>query len=92
MTMRNTLRTLFTFTIYVGMIVLCIAWQNAGGLGGIIGGGVGFLLRFFEGGQRSTEERFGNGYAGSLIGLPIGFIIGAATFYVAAHWHEWVGS
>lgn len=89
MTFRDTLKWVFSLTIFVGMVVLCIAWQNAGGLGGIVGGGLGFLWRFFEPGQRTTEERFGNGYAGALIGLPLGFICGAAAYYVAAHWRSW---
>lgn len=89
MTFTDGLRVTLSIVVYAGMIALCVLWRDHGGLGGLIGGGIGFLIRYLEGGQWTHDERLGNGYAGSLIGLPFGFLLGAGVFYVAAHWREW---
>jgi len=57
------------------MIALCVVGWEYGGAGGLIGGGVGFLLRL---GGRGLDwgERVGNGYVGALMGMPVGLFLG----------------
>lgn len=71
----NGLRLLLALAAFAGMIVLCVLGWNYGGMGGLIGGGVGFLIRL---GGRGLDwgERFGNGYVGALMGMPVGLLIG----------------
>ena len=85
--MRDVLKWLLSLIVYAGMIAICVLWRDSGGLIGLIMGGVGFVLRYLEPGQTSTRERLGNGYVGSLIGLVLGLIGGAAWHYGALHWH-----
>ncbi len=55
------MRLILTVAAFAGMIALCIMGWNYGGAGGLIGGGVGFLIRL--GGSRlDWGERLGNGY------------------------------
>lgn len=84
--LRDTLTTFLSLTVFVGMLVMCFLLQGLGGFGGYVGGVLGFAYRFFEGGQVTLEERFGNGYVGSLMGLPLGLIGGAAIYYAHANW------
>ncbi|MGE3143686.1 MAG: hypothetical protein AB7L65_10225 [Hyphomonadaceae bacterium] len=86
--MLDTLRIGLSLAVYAGMIALCVLLADYGGLGGLIAGLIGFGWRFLEPGQQSLGERFGNGYAGSLMGLPLGLIAGAAIYYGAAHWAD----
>lgn len=71
------LRVLLTIAAFVGMIVLCIVGWNYGGMGGLIGGGLGFFLRLWGRGL-DWGERLGNAYVGALMGLPVGLMIGGA--------------
>lgn len=77
-------------TVFAGMIALCVLWRDHGGLLGLGGGALLFLWGYFQGGQRSGEERLGNGYVGALMGLSLGFLIGAVGYYTAAHYTEWL--
>lgn len=60
---------------FAGMIVLCVLGWNYGGMGGLIGGVLGFVIRL---GGRGLDwgERLGNGYVGALMGMPVGLLIG----------------
>ncbi|MET0183578.1 MAG: hypothetical protein ABW199_11900 [Caulobacterales bacterium] len=81
MRFRDFLKWLLSLTVCAGMIGLCVIWWHVWGWAGLVGGAGGFLLRFFERGQRSGEERFGNGYVGALMGLPFGFMAGVLAYY-----------
>ncbi len=69
------LRVLLTIAAFVGMIALCVVGWNYGGMGGLIGGALGFLIRL-PGRGLDWGERLGNGYVGALMGLPVGLMIG----------------
>lgn len=69
------LRTLFAIGAFVGMIALCIVGWEYGGIGGLIGGALGFLIRL-PGRGLDWGERLGNAYVGALMGLPVGLLIG----------------
>ena len=71
----NGLRLLLALAAFAGMIALCVIGWNYGGMGGLIGGGAGFLIRL---GGRGLDwgERLGNGYVGALMGMPVGLLIG----------------
>lgn len=69
------LRLLLVTAAFAGMIALCVLGWSYGGMGGLIGGALGFLLRL---GGRGLDwgERIGNGYVGALMGMPVGLLIG----------------
>lgn len=69
------LRVLLTIAAFAGMIALCVVGWNYGGMGGIIGGALGFLVRL-PGRGLDWGERLGNGYVGALMGMPVGLLIG----------------
>lgn len=71
------LRLLLATAAFVGMVVLCVLGWNYGGMGGLIGGALGFLFRL---GGRGLDwgERLGNGYVGALMGMPVGLLVGGA--------------
>lgn len=71
------LRVFFSAAVFLGMIALCILSWGYGGVGGLIGGALGFLLRL---GGRGLDwgERLGNAYIGALMGLPVGLLAGGA--------------
>lgn len=69
------LRAILTIGIFAGMIALCVVGWNYGGVGGLIGGALGFLVRL-PGRGLDWGERLGNAYVGALMGMPIGFLIG----------------
>ena len=71
----NGLRLLLAIAAFVGMIALCILGWEYGGMGGLIGGGLGFLLRLWGRGL-DWGERVGNAYVGALMGMPVGLLIG----------------
>lgn len=73
------LRLIFVVAAFVGMIALSVLAWEYGGLGGLIGGAIGFLLRL-AGRGRDWGERLGNAYVGALMGMPVGLLIGG--FYV----------
>ncbi len=74
------MRLLLTIAAFGGMIALCVIGWNYGGVGGLIGGAVGFLLRI---GGRGLDwsERLGNAYVGVLMGMPVGLLIGGAYVF-----------
>jgi len=69
------LRLVLTIACFAGMVALCILGWSYGGMGGLIGGAVGFVIRL---GGRGLDwgERLGNGYVGALMGMPVGLLIG----------------
>jgi hypothetical protein len=69
------LRVLLTIAAFAGMIALCIVGWNYGGMGGLIGGALGFLIRL-PGRGLDWGERLGNAYVGALMGMPVGLLIG----------------
>jgi hypothetical protein len=71
----NNLRLLLSVAAFAGMIALCVLGWSYGGAGGLIGGGLGFLIRL---GGRGLDwgERVGNGYVGALMGMPVGLLLG----------------
>ena len=73
----NNLRLLLSIAAFGGMIALCVLGWEWGGAGGLIGGGLGFLIRL---GGRGLDwgERLGNGYVGALMGMPVGLMVGGA--------------
>jgi hypothetical protein len=83
----DTLRVILSMTVFAGMIALCVLWRDHGGFVGLGGGALLFLWGYF---QRSGEERLGNGYVGALMGLSLGFLVGAVGYYTAAHWQDWL--
>ncbi|WP_395645130.1 hypothetical protein [Terricaulis sp.] len=71
----NRLRWLLILAVFAGMIALSVILWPYGGAGGIIGGGVGFLLRLWGRGL-DASERIGNGFVGALMGMPLGLLAG----------------
>lgn len=71
----NGLRLLLAVAAFAGMIALCVLGWNWGGLGGLIGGGLGFFVRLWGRGL-DWGERLGNAYVGALMGMPVGLLIG----------------
>ena len=69
------LRVLLIIATFAGMIALCIVGRNYGGIGGLFGGALGFLVRL-PGRGLDWGERLGNGYVGALMGMPVGLLIG----------------
>ena len=70
------LRLILAALAFAGMLGLCVIGFSYGGAGGLIGGGVGFVLRLLGGRGLDWGERLGNGYVGALLGLPLGMICG----------------
>jgi hypothetical protein len=66
---------LLAVAAFAGMIALCVLGWSYGGMGGLIGGGVGFLVRLWGRGL-DWGERLGNAYVGALMGMPVGLLIG----------------
>lgn len=75
------LRLLLIAGAFVGMIVLSVVALPFGGAGGLIGGGVGFVLCLFGRGL-DWAERLGNAFIGALMGLPIGLLIGGVAYLI----------
>lgn len=69
------LRSLLTIGAFAGMIALCVVGWSYGGVGGLIGGALGFVLRL-PGRGLDWGERLGNAYVGALMGMPVGLLIG----------------
>lgn len=69
------MRLLLSIAAVVGMVALCLVAWSYGGVGGLVGGGLGFLMRL---GGRGLDwnERLGNAYVGALMGLPVGLLVG----------------
>lgn len=74
------LRLLLIVGAFTGMIVLSFVLFDVGGVGGLVGGALGFLLRL---GGRGIDwsERLGNAFVGALMGMPLGLLAGA-LYYV----------
>ncbi|MGD9968260.1 MAG: hypothetical protein AB7T59_17200 [Hyphomonadaceae bacterium] len=68
-------RLLLAVAVFAGMIVLSVLGWEYGGMGGLIGGAIGFVLRLWGRGL-DWGERIGNGYVGALMGMPVGLLIG----------------
>lgn len=68
-------RLLLALAVFAGMIALSILGWDYGGMGGLIGGGIGFFLRLWGRGL-DWGERLGNAYVGALMGMPVGLLIG----------------
>jgi len=66
---------LLAVAVFAGMIVLSVLGWEYGGMGGLIGGAIGFVLRLWGRGL-DWGERIGNGYVGALMGMPVGLLIG----------------
>lgn len=71
----NRLRWLLILGVFAGMIALSVILWPYGGAGGIIGGGLGFLVRL-GGRGLDMSERVGNAFVGALMGMPLGLLIG----------------
>jgi len=69
------MRLIISMIAFAGMIALCIVSWDYGGVGGLIGAALGFLLRL-GGRGLDTAERLGNAYVGALMGLPVGLLLG----------------
>lgn len=69
------LRVLLAIAVFAGMIALCVLGWSYGGMGGLIGGAIGFFLRMWGRGL-DWSERLGNAYVGALMGMPVGLLIG----------------
>ncbi len=69
------MRLLLSIAAVAGMVALCLVAWSYGGVGGLVGGGLGFLMRL---GGRGPDwnERLGNAYVGALLGLPVGLLVG----------------
>lgn len=87
----NGLRLLLVLAAFAGMVALCVLGWNYGGMGGLIGGGLGFLIRL---GGRGLDwgERLGNGYVGALMGMPVGLLIGGLLAVGAPYLLEMIAS
>jgi hypothetical protein len=69
------MRFLLSMIAFLGMIALCVLGWRYGGVGGLIGAALGFVMRL--GGQGlDWGERLGNAYVGALMGMPIGLLLG----------------
>ncbi len=78
----DALKLLLSLGVYAAMILICILRPDYAGMGALIGGALGFVVRYLTGGN-SVAERLGNAYGGSLMGLCLGYAIGGiAQFYV----------
>jgi hypothetical protein len=69
------MRLILGVAAFAGMIILCVLGWSYGGMGGLIGAGLGFVLRLWGRGL-DWGERLGNGYVGALMGMPVGLLIG----------------
>lgn len=66
---------------FAGMIALSVILFDVGGAGGLIGGGIGIVLRVWGRGL-DFSERLGNAYSGALMGMPLGLLVGGLYHYV----------
>ena len=71
------MRLILSTVAFAGMVALCVLGWDYGGVGGLIGAGIGFVLRL---GGRGLDwgERLGNAYVGALMGMPVGLLVGGA--------------
>lgn len=69
------MRLILSTVAFAGMVALCVLGWDYGGVGGLIGAGLGFVLRL---GGRGLDwgERLGNAYVGALMGMPVGLLLG----------------
>ena len=69
------MRLILSTVAFAGMVTLCVLGWDYGGVGGLIGAGIGFVLRL---GGRGLDwgERLGNAYVGALMGMPVGLLLG----------------
>lgn len=78
------LRLILIAGAFIGMIALGVLGFHYGGVGGLIGGALGFLLRL-SGRGLDWGERLGNAFIGALMGLPIGLLIGGVVYLIGPH-------
>lgn len=69
------LRLLLIIGAFAGMLLLSVIGFYYGGAGGLIGAGVGFVLRLWGPGL-DMGERLGNAFIGALMGMPLGLLAG----------------
>lgn len=73
------LRLLLIIGAFAGMLILSVLGFYYGGAGGLIGAGVGFVLRLWGHGL-DISERLGNAFIGALMGMPLGLLAGGAWY------------
>jgi hypothetical protein len=88
----NTLRWALSLMVFAAMIAACLLQFRYAGMAGLIGGALGFLVRFAYPGQNDMGERLGNGYVGSLSGLFAGFAAVGVGQYVYANYADWLNA
>lgn len=71
------MKLLLIVAAFAGMIALCVLGRDYGGVGGLVGGGLGFASRLWGRGL-DWGERLGNAYVGALMGMPVGLLVGGA--------------
>lgn len=71
------LKWALSVAMFAAMLGLCIARMDAAGYAAAAGAALGFAVGYLAPGQSSGGERLGNGYISALMGLCIGFILGA---------------
>ena len=78
-------RWAFSAAIYLAIVALCIFRFDIAGIAGLAGSALGFVWRVWTPGQETVYERLGNGYVGLLIGICLGFAVGAVAQYLWPH-------
>lgn len=71
------LKWALSLAMFAAMLGLCLYRLDAAGIAGLAGAGLGFGWGYIAPGQSTTGERLGNGYFSALMGLCVGFALGA---------------
>ena len=80
------IRWFLSLAIYVSMAVLCVMRADYAGIGGLAGSAIGFIGFAWAPGQDSMTERLGNGFVRLLLGMCIGFVLGALAQFFLPLW------